>query len=57
MTKQQVYIHIFTYMAVIYSTLFLLSVNKIAVVFILSVGVDGLTVEDGQHYLFWYKKL
>jgi gastric intrinsic factor len=21
------------------------------------VGVDGLTVEDGQHYLFWYKKL
>uniref|UniRef100_A0A6M2DW14 Putative conserved secreted protein n=1 Tax=Xenopsylla cheopis TaxID=163159 RepID=A0A6M2DW14_XENCH len=21
------------------------------------VGVDGLTVEDGEHYLFWYKKL
>jgi hypothetical protein len=26
-------------------------------IFIFSIGVDGLTVEDGDHYLFWYKKL
>lgn len=25
--------------------------------FVTPVGVDGLIVEDGDHYLFWYKKL
>lgn len=25
--------------------------------FVAPVGVDELLVEDGDHYLFWYKKL
>jgi hypothetical protein len=35
----------------------LLSYNLVIFTIILFVGVDGLIVEDGDHYLFWYKKL
>lgn len=36
---------------------FHLEENNISVIIIFFSGVDDLLVEDGEHYLFWYKKL